>query len=259
MIADGYKFITLDADYINNFDEVVVIGDIHGCSEEFEELLDKIHETTPSRNPDKVLKIIVGDLVNKGPNSKRVVEVCADKYSKSILSVRGNHEEIVLSLAQKLKEEPLLEKNKWIEKFPSRYVDYLRKLPYSIKIPPLNCIVVHGGVDPSKDDPATETPITTITTMRDIVVQKKPNSDDTYYECTKENRGAAWATFWPGPEHVYFGHDAKRRLQDDHEFATGLDTGCVYGGSLTCKYIKGVKEGSMLEVKAKKVYEPIKE
>ena len=260
-MATGEKFITLDDEYIDKFDEIVIIGDIHGCYDEFKELLEKVHSETPSKNPNKCLKILVGDLVNKGPDSAKVLKLCCKKYPSSILAVRGNHDELVLSMHKKYKEkkEKLEERNKWIEKLPSDYITYLSNLPYSIKIPSLNCIIVHAGVDPSLEDPAVTTPLYTMTTMRNIVVMKKLNDakgDDHSYLCTKkEGEGAPWATFWPGPEHIYFGHDARRRLQDDHEFATGLDTGCVYGDRLSYVYIKGQRKGQIFSIKAKKVYE----
>jgi hypothetical protein len=44
--------------------------------------------------------------------------------------------------------------------------------------------------------------------------------------------GRLWGELWRGPPHIVFGHNAITGLQL-HPDATGLDTGCVYGGQLS--------------------------
>ena len=61
----------------------IAIGDVHGCADEFEELLKRLK----LKSDDKVIQ--VGDLVNRGPDSHRVVELAREYQVESII---GNHE-----------------------------------------------------------------------------------------------------------------------------------------------------------------------
>jgi diadenosine tetraphosphatase ApaH/serine/threonine PP2A family protein phosphatase len=82
---------------------LVIIGDIHGMRKSLSSLLDKV--TFDQHNGDHL--ILVGDLVNKGPDSAGVVDI-AMKLGAS--AVRGNHENAVLHAAEQIraKRESLL-------------------------------------------------------------------------------------------------------------------------------------------------------
>ena len=78
---------------------VYAIGDVHGCADLLEEVLVRITEDNRAR-PDVASwqLVFLGDLVDRGPDSKRVVEI-ASKLAQSIpcISLMGNHEEVMVA------------------------------------------------------------------------------------------------------------------------------------------------------------------
>src|SRR4051812_25086429 len=62
---------------------LIAIGDIHGCHVEFAELLDQLDLKSDDR------LILLGDLVNRGPDSLRVLDLARSHHAISLL---GNHE-----------------------------------------------------------------------------------------------------------------------------------------------------------------------
>ena len=91
-----------------------VIGDIQGCYKEFKNLLKLI-------DPDKENKFFcVGDLVNRGPESEKVIEYVLNNKIKSVL---GNHDLHLMAILMGIKDhndkkdtmKKIINKNKSIE------------------------------------------------------------------------------------------------------------------------------------------------
>lgn len=193
------------------------IGDVHGCSVELEELLERLQVS----DDDRV--VFVGDLIGRGPDSRGVLRQ-AERIGAT--TVIGNHERRLLVVRQARglgilgprlgpDHEALyasLDDRDW------SLVE--AELPY-LELPEHNVVVVHAGVVPGV--PVEDESIETLTRIRSLDADGNPS--DRY-------RQIPWAAAYRGPVHVVFGHNARRGLQL-FEYATGLDTGCVYGGSLT--------------------------
>lgn len=70
----------------NNYDKVVVFGDIHNCYSPLKEYFDKNPES------DKSLYVFVGDYFDRGIQGKEVLQFCLDNCEKSnFIFLEGNH------------------------------------------------------------------------------------------------------------------------------------------------------------------------
>jgi hypothetical protein len=193
----------------------IVIGDLHGCYDEACELLNELAVTSSDR------VIFAGDLVDRGPKRRECVEL-AMKHE----AILGNHEEKHLQEQRRADEKLLpdhLETRKAL--LPEHY-DYFRKLPKIIRLPEHNAAVVHAGA------------------MVDIALEKQDPYHLLHIQCVQPpNRKSYWPSkapedfrfwthFWKGPERIIFGHTVVDKPLVT-EWAVGIDTGCVYGRSLT--------------------------
>lgn len=83
--ANLTRIQTINADALQNKQRIFVIGDIHGCLDEFNQLVDRIQY-----NPASDLLILAGDMIAKGPSSSGVVRRAKELHA---LCVRGNHDD----------------------------------------------------------------------------------------------------------------------------------------------------------------------
>ena len=174
------------------------------------------------------------------------------KNQDNCISVRGNHDQVMVNEYIKyVQTGDLLEKNNWLKELTlNDHFEYLKQLPYTIRIPKLNILVVHAGLLPNVSIENQQ--LVDMIEMRNII----ENEDNVQVATKHDDKGVAWASIWPGPWHIYFGHDAKRKLQE-HPYATGLDTGVVYGNELTAKFVMGPRQGQYVSVKALKIWKNI--
>jgi bis(5'-nucleosyl)-tetraphosphatase (symmetrical) len=123
------------------------IGDIQGCCDEFEGLLEQL-----SFDPAHDRLWLVGDLVNRGPRSLDVLRK-VKALGDAAVTVLGNHDLHLLAVAHshhKLKQKDTLEQ---ILAAPDRdeLLDWLRHRPMLHHDATLGLTMVHAGLAPQWD------------------------------------------------------------------------------------------------------------
>jgi len=215
---------------------LIAIGDIHGCHLEFGELLDRLKPTRDDR------LILLGDLVNRGPDSCKVIDL-ARQYN--CLSLLGNHELRLLNY-RRSKDTAFLKSEDEDTHARLRPEDwsYLEAMPLTHYDDELNIVFVHGGFLPT--EPWQRQPANVVTRIQVIDRDGKPRKR------ADEPDAPAWADLWNGPPFVVYGHTPRPEIYK-LKWSVGIDTACVFGGHLTAYELP---EKRFIQVKARKTYYP---
>lgn len=211
--------------------KVFIVGDVHGCFQEFLELLNKLNYKTETHR-----LILTGDIINRGPFSFKMLKWVKDNQ---IEMVRGNHEQAFLSCVEKnnwpfpllkqLKEEMKGELAFWVK--------WLSNLPFYIE--EKDFLVVHAGLIPQKN-----------IQNSDPYLLMNIRTWDGQGKDIKNEKNPAWYNFYKSKKLVVYGHWAKQGLKI-RDNTIGLDSACVYGNKLSGLLLP---EKRIFQVPARKNY-----
>jgi serine/threonine protein phosphatase 1 len=186
-----------------------VIGDIHGCLAPLDRLLGKI----APRAEDEV--IFVGDYIDRGPQSRDVVERLLGLRYRCIF-LMGNHERMLLNFLAGEDEDLYLENGGRAtldsyggkpDNIPAAHLAFFQQLKPMHETP--DYLFVHAGIRPL-------TPVAEQSAQDLIWIRQEFFKFNGKY-----------------PKPVIFGHTPLRQVLMAED-RIGIDTGCVYGGKLTC-------------------------
>lgn len=201
------------------------IGDVHSCADELSDLLDRV----ALGSTDRVY--FTGDLLSRGPKPHEVLKLYRSLGAQAPV---GNHEQRLLAARQarqKGSKSPKLSASHLaiVDELSEDDWALLEALPLFVHVPAQGVVVAHAGIDPAL--PLGDQDPWVVTHIRSIDSDGKPS----------EKWGLPWGARYTGPPHIVFGHNARQEPQL-HPFATGLDTGCVYGGHLTAMILPAGSE-----------------
>ncbi|MEQ8240113.1 MAG: metallophosphoesterase family protein [Cyclobacteriaceae bacterium] len=207
------------------------ISDIHGCAITFQELLNKIGYS----KEDEL--ILLGDYINKGPNSKKVIDTIIDLQNNGykVTALKGNHEEMIFDSIELEEwtagaEETLKSFNiSHFNQLSEKYIKWFSKLK-TLSVDH-EYVFVHAGLNFENDNPL----------------------DDLHAHCWIRDWYKSIDYDWLGNRKIIHGHvpqkkhEIEKMLQDFSETSLlDIDNGChlkgeVGFGNLCCVELSNLK------------------
>jgi bis(5'-nucleosyl)-tetraphosphatase (symmetrical) len=224
----------------------IVIGDVHGCLEELDELLKLVEYRTGVDN-----LFFVGDMVDRGPDSVGCVRRTKEFRARVAM---GNHDEKYVRYAKHEKNNAGTGKKNPIQLGPEKQavweslrpedIEYMASWPLTIKVFD-RLMMVHAGFEPhipvAKQNPNACLRVRFVGENDGLFKASKPGF--------RPPESKEWSIVWTGPENVVYGHIVHDlwhpRIDHPKDGVTcyGIDTGCCFGGVMTAMIIKDQQLG----------------
>ena len=215
---------------------LIAIGDVHGCHLELAELIARLELTKDDR------LVLLGDLVNRGPDSLKVLELARTHKAIALL---GNHELRLLKYRRTHDRKYVKERDlDTYEKLRPQDWAFLEQMPLTFEEPDLNVVCVHGGFLPN--DPWQRQAPEIVTRIQVV------DQDGHAAKRSAAPDAPLWADLWNGPPFVIYGHTPRPEIYK-LKWSVGIDTACVTGGYLTACILP---EKRFVQVKARRAYYP---
>ncbi|MEL7232479.1 MAG: metallophosphoesterase family protein [Pseudomonadota bacterium] len=221
------------------------IGDVHGEAARLRDLHAQIYDFHEACYPNDIKHIVhVGDYVDRGPNSRGVIETLMAMEATSpetVTNLMGNHEEMMLNAYRDV------DVGFWLRnggdsamasyglsdpaQLPVAHMDWIASLPTTFVPEGRDLIFVHAGVDPR-------------TYPDDDIVKRRWMRGSRFFDTAK----------WVSPAlegmRVVHGHTPTHDAQPDvtpDGRRINLDTGAAFGGALTAGVFKGAERPVFLQ------------
>jgi serine/threonine protein phosphatase 1 len=193
----------------------LVVGDIHGCFDEFQDLLDK----SGLGRRDTI--IAIGDLVDRGPDPGSVLDFFRKRARASSLMGNHEHKHVRIFRGERTPSDGQIATRMQLgEAAYARACAFMSRLPLAMELP--HAILAHGYFEPGV-----------------ALAKQKPavllGSARARAEIERRLR-RPWFEGYDGKKPLLVGHrdysqTGKPFVYRDRVFA--LDTGCCYGRSLS--------------------------
>ena len=239
----------------------IVIGDIHGCLVELQELISKVGYVA---GEDTVY--LAGDLVDRGDDSVGVIRYA---MSMGFNAVCGNHDNKLIRRSKHIAKQcnnpsyvnpmrPCKDQESTLAGLGEAELAWLSSLPYHVKLEAYNAIVCHAGIVPGV--PLVRQRDEAFMMVRYVDKDNGKMKHMIMPGYLRPENSDYWADKFEGGFDVIFGHnvvgltDIKVWENKNGGRCFGIDTGCVFGGRLSALVLEKNKPYEVVQVQAHKEY-----